>query len=362
MTAPMPSTLAHLDALAASADDGHHLVVSYIDDAGDWIARSFTAAEVDAAAQWARDLDDAGRNVYVRSNLLRRPLRHRGERGKTEDTGAAVALAVDLDIDGPGHNHSGELPLPPDEATARQIVRELPPATLDIGTGGGLHLWWLLDEPEVDEPVALLNAWAGRIVEAGRQLGWHVDKPDPTRVLRVCGTHRRKIDRSTGELLCNRVTLDSVAGWPSDGLAQRPWCPTGRYGARDLLEALPEPVKPAAPATPKRERRPGEVGPADAVSRLSWAQILEPAGFEYVGASTMNGAAVELWRRPGASSAYSIKCLPEGPAVAWSDAIGLPTGKGQHLNKWRVFVHLYHRGDAHEAGRVVRRLSREVAQ
>jgi len=361
MNAPMPSTVAHLDALTSTGADGW-LVVNHINDAGKWRARSFPTSEVDAAAQHARDLDDAGRNVYVRTNLLGRPLERASERGTTEDTGAAVALAVDLDVAGPGHNHAGGLPLPVDVATALSIVAGLPEPTLNIGTGGGVHLWWLLDEPEVDAPVELLNEWAGRIVAAGAARGFHVDKPDPARVLRVCGTHRRKVDRATGELLCNRVTLDGVAGWPAQGLAQRPWCPTGRYGATDLLAALPAPVKPATPPAPRRERRPGEVGPADAVSLLSWAQILEPAGFEYVGQSTMDGTPVELWRRPGASSAYSLKCVPDGPAVAWSDACGLPTGAGQRLNKWRIFVHLFHAGDEAAAARAVRLKSREVVR
>lgn len=364
MSSPLPSTTAHLDALVSTGADGW-LIISAPSGADKWDSWSFHVSKVDDAARAARHLDDAGRNVYVRSNLLRRPLARQSERGTTADTGAAVALAVDLDIAGPGHSDGGDLPLPPDIDAAMRIVAPLPPPTLHIGTGGGVHLWWLLDEPEASEPVALIDEWAGRIVEAGRQLGWHVDRPDPARVLRVCGTHRRKVDAATGEVLCNRVTLADVAGWPADGLARRPWCPTGRYGATELLEALPEPVKPSAPApTPKRERleRLAGHGPADAVSRLPWSAILEPAGFEYVGDSKMGDTVVELWRRSGASSSYSVKCIPDGPAVAWSDACGLPTGRDRRLTKWRVFVALHHNGDETVAGRTVRRMSRDVAR
>jgi hypothetical protein len=230
---------------------------------------------------------------------------------------------------------------------------------MTIGTGGGnAHAWWLLDEPELDDPVGLTEAWADGIVEAGVRRGFHVDRPDAARVLRPCGTHRRKPG-----LPPNLVTMDDVAGWPVDGMARRPWCPTGRYGARDLIEALPAPPPPTPPP-PRRERRPGEIGPADAVARLAWAQILEPLGWTYSGAGRMghDGPVTEKWRRPGATSDYSIKCVPDGPCVAWSDACGLPTGKGQRLTKWRVYIALHHGGDEVGAARMLRQRSRELGR
>ncbi len=337
---PLPSTVAHLDAMTATGAEGW-LVISTPTPKG-WRARSFTTDQVDEAAQLAADLDAAGQNVYVRASLIGRPLDNSRERGGAKDTAAAVAFVVDLDVAGPGHKPGppDRLPLPPDMATALGIVAPLPPPSLNISTGGGAHLWWLLDEPETDNPVALLDAWADCIVEQGRRVGWHVDRPDPARVLRVCGTHRRKPGCEP-----NRVELVGVADWPADGLARRPWCPGGRYGARELLDALPAPAPPKAaqPSTSNRTRRPGEVGPADAVARLSWSQILAPLGWTYTGQGTMAGADVELWRRPGdPTSPYSAKCLPDGPAVAWSDACGLPTGRGQRLSKWRVFCALHH--------------------
>jgi hypothetical protein len=99
---PMPSTRGHLDALIATGADGW-VIISTVDRAGRWLPRSYRPDEIDDAAQSAAELDNAGLNVYVRSNLLKRPLAHEGERGRGADTGAAVALAVDLDVEGPGH-------------------------------------------------------------------------------------------------------------------------------------------------------------------------------------------------------------------------------------------------------------------
>lgn len=358
--APMPSTVAHLDALATvAADTGGYLVTSTLVPGGKLRSASFAVDEVSEAAQHCRNADDHGANVYVRTNLIgRRVAPH--ERGTHADTLAAVAFTVDLDVAGPGHRQAQtELQLPPSLDAAMSIVADLPSPSLTIHTGGGAHLWWLLAEASTDQPVALLNAWADRIVEAGRRRGYLVDRPDASRVLRVAGTHRRK-----SGLPPNRVTLADVEGWPTEGLAKRPWCPAGRYAAEDLLAALPAPQpaqKPALPAAPRPQRRPGEVGPADAVARLSWAQIFEGTGWTFVGMSTVDGSPVELWQRPGGTSPYSAKCFPDGPAIAWSDACGLPVGRGQRLNKWRVAVHLHYRGDEQAAARDIRRGAREAA-
>jgi hypothetical protein len=366
---PLPSTVAHLDAIVATGGEGW-LVLSAVkprppgstEKKAKWLSASFTPEQVDEAAEWATERDTAGLNVYVRSNLMVRPLRYSGERGGAEHTGAAVALVVDLDVAGPGHKPgAAKLPLPPNMDTAMAIVAELPPPSMNIHTGGGAHLWWLLDEPEHDKPVALIEDWADRIVYAGARRGWHVDRPDAARVLRVCGTHRRKLNVTP-----NMVTLKgeaAVTGWPADGTLRRPWCPTGRYGARDLLEALEPPPAPVAPLPPVRPRHPGEIGPADAVATLPWSIILEPLGWTYVGAGRMDGKEVELWKRPGdPTSDYSVKAIPDGPCVAWSDACGLPTGRGQKLSKWRVFVALHHGGDKAEAGRIVRSLARSAVR
>ena len=353
MTRPLPSTVAHFDALIATGGEGYFVVSTPMPELGKkrWASWSFATTEVDAAAQCCADLDAQGRNVLVRTNLLAEPLPADGpgwswKRGLAVDTGCVVALAVDLDVAGPSHKSGAtrrSLPLPPDIETARTILADLPKPSITIDTGGGDHDWFILDEPEHDDLIGLLERWADGIVEAGRIRGWHVDRPDAARVLRPAGTTRRKRGVPPNPV----VMLNLNAG---------------RYGARDLIEALPEPKAPPPPPPPARPRRPGEVGPADAVSRLSWEQILKPLKWTFAGMGSVEGTPVELWCRDGATSDYSLKCFPDGPAIAWSDACGLPVGAGQKLNKWKVYYHLRHNGDEAGAARAIRLLAMEMAR
>lgn len=356
---PMPSTVAHLDAIASSADDGW-FVISALKQ-GRWVSASFGLDQVDEAAQMVADLDAAGLNVYVRTNLLGRPLNSAHERGRTADTAAAIAFAVDIDVAGPGHAKPSVGRLAESNDEALSAAENLPAPSMLVATGGGVHLWWFLDRPILDQPVAALNTWADRIVESGRIRGFNVDRPDPARVLRVCGSHRRKPD-----IPPNRVTLADAAVWPPEGLAVRPWQPA-RYNAAELLSCLPKPAPKPTPAPPKRSpqrrdyRSSEELSPADIVSTMSWARILEPAGWELVGNSTVDGTPVELWRRPGSTSKYSMKCFANGTAIAWSDAAGLPAGPGQRLTKWRVAAWLHHGGDESKTAKVMLELWKGAA-
>lgn len=370
-----PSTVALLDALTEGVEDGF-VAISSVTSRG-WRTHCFHVSDVDSAAEAAARADRAGLNVYVRTNLLAAPVEP-WRRGRADETVAVPALVVDLDVAGPGHaerDGDGLLPLPPDRHTALEVVADLPAPSLTVDTGGGLHLWWLLDRPQLERPAELVGGWADRVVEAGRRRGWHVDRPDVARVLRLPGTHRRK-----PQVEPNRVELVGAARWPEVGITERrPWGPLGRYEASELIAALPTPSAPAPSAPPpgvvppppaavaptapaERPLRGSGIGPADAVAALSWAQILAPAGFELHKTVRIGGQSVELWRRPGQpSSKYSIKCFTRGPAVVWSDRCGLPVGRGRRLNKWRVFVLLYAGGDEAEAARTIRRMAREMS-
>lgn len=355
--ASLPSTCAHLDALVCTGAEGW-LVITAMRPGVPSRSASFRADQVDDAAAWAAQLDAAEWNVYLRSSLIGAPLTK--GRGNADATSSVPALAVDVDVAGPGQAPKPGLPLPPTLAAGLTIFRTLPPPTLEVNTGGGAHLWWVLDEPVVEDAIGLtVDRWAQGVTDLAAEHGWHLDKPDRSRILRLCGTHRRKPGVPT-----NRVVLAAVAGWPANGMATRPWSPTGRYSLVDLLERLPD-AKPSfePKPRPRRDHIGGGVGPADAVASLvgrrGWRAIMA-AGWEPVGTRAIDGTPWELWRRPGATSDYSIKCIPGGPAVVWSDALGLPTGEG--VSPWRLYVQLHHDGDEAGAARTIRLRSRERAR
>lgn len=142
--------------------------------------------------------------IYLRTTTLSKiPRGPKGERsrGTEQDSFILPGFAADLDIAGPGHATSKTLP--PDEASAMQIVAEsgLPIPTMWVHSGGGLYPWWLLENPQdIREPADLARAKdlsekiQKILVVTGDKLGWHVggEVGDMARMLRVPGTVNRK--------------------------------------------------------------------------------------------------------------------------------------------------------------------------
>ena len=265
-------------------------------------------------------------------------------RGTAADVAYLPALWADLDVAGPGHSPPADgLPLPPTRADALDAVATLPPPSVVIDSGGGLQAWWILAEPlaiddgnraEVAEVVA---GWGRALVAAGAAKGWHVDDvSDLARILRPPGTVNRKPGRAPAPVFIVR----------GEGCAD----------LYDLADLTPHLV--AAPPMVERPTRPpttppqlGNLGPADAFEHLRWAEILEPLRWTYAGYEVIDGAEVELWRRPNAESAYSLKCWPNGGAVVWSSAVATP---GTGWSKFTTWAQLAHGGDLAAAARAAR--------
>jgi hypothetical protein len=325
---PHPLTVAHLDALTlAGAGTGCYVTLSASRPGGGMPSMSFECTEAGAhdAALWACRQDNAGRQVYVRTTLMNTPAAA-GRRGREADTGASVGFGVDLDVDGPNHaaGPEGRPPLPPTIEAAMSIVGELPTPTMTFSTGGGVHGWWLFHRAVTTGLDVLYDEWLVRVSHAGARRGFHVDTGPSgmAGLMRVAGTHNRK------QATPVRVELlDAMSA------------PGSRYIARELIDALePPPVghrPPRAPQRPPSSPRPAPqnrgdgLSPLDALDRVPWADVLGYCGLTHVGAGTVGADRCELWRRDGATSAYSGKLiLPDGPFIPWSDALGHQTGRG----------------------------------
>ena len=82
-------------------------------------------------------------------------------------------------------------------------------------------------------------------------------------------------------------------------------------------------------------------------NRVSWQQILEPAGWVW----SHRDAEHDYWVRPGKSKAEGISAstIDDGPLYNWSSSVALPLQVG--LSKGAVYAHLYHGGDLSAAAK-----------
>jgi hypothetical protein len=153
--------------------------------------RSVHAATIDDAVEAATQGNAAGLNVYVGLGARRDGL-SAYQRGKKADVAGLGAVWLDLDIGTKGHASKH---CPPDEDAALEILRALPrPPSMVVDSGGGYHVYWLLDGPaDAMRVEALCRSWEALAIAAARAKGWHVDhRHDASTVLRVPGTSNRK--------------------------------------------------------------------------------------------------------------------------------------------------------------------------
>jgi hypothetical protein len=121
-------------------------------------------------------------------------------RGLNEDVTVIPGLWVDMDIAGPGHKTND---LPPDTDAAIALLQEFPlQPTMLIHSGGGLHGYWLFEEPwafdtdaEREEAADLLQRFQATLRQKAQTHGWKLDSThDLARVLRLPGTTNHKTD------------------------------------------------------------------------------------------------------------------------------------------------------------------------
>lgn len=160
-----------------------------------------------------------GRHTWMSVGVMRGVSSGRG--GK-KDVVAMPALVVDIDTSD-GHHHRAEQC--PSRVQAAALVEALPfEPTLVIDSGGGLHVWGVLDDPldphvpEQAEVLARLEHW---LKAYAREHGFKIDAgvtSDPARVLRPAGT----LNAKGGELRSVWIeSLDVFARTSIDDLRTR---------------------------------------------------------------------------------------------------------------------------------------------
>ena len=154
----------------------------------------FQSRQLEPAATYA-DTQALEADVFCGVGL--RGKRLKKGRGKTSDIIALPGLYADLDIQHPVHRATN---LPPTRAQARAMLDILPPPSLVVDSGHGIHSWWLFkevwifeDEHERQAAAVLLKRFQAMLQALAAQRGWHIDAThDLTRLLRLPGTWNRK--------------------------------------------------------------------------------------------------------------------------------------------------------------------------
>lgn len=161
--------------------------------------QTWRASDIDGAAAAAVEASGDA-DLYVRTT----PIGYMPEgdaRGPKEDAKALVAFFADIDVAGDGH--STKKPLPPNQTAAFDLIYECAkPPSIVVGSGGGLHAWWVFREPFLitnektyAEAAAMASAWEAHVQERARRHGWELDTvADLSRVLRIPGTKNHKTE------------------------------------------------------------------------------------------------------------------------------------------------------------------------
>lgn len=160
---------------------------------------SFTLPnEIKAAAALACTLTTQNRDVYfgvTPSNTFYKGI---AGRGKAENATALVALWADVDL--ACGVHSAQSKNPADAATVKTLLKGMPNPSIAVHSGGGLHLYWLLQEPiEITDTesrkkaTSLIEGWQQSIRTVFSAQGYSLDSTaDLARLLRVPGTFNYK--------------------------------------------------------------------------------------------------------------------------------------------------------------------------
>lgn len=154
--------------------------------------------EIKAAAALACELAAKNRDVYFGVTPSNTLYKGTSGRGKAENACALVALWADVDLAGGVHN--GQSKNPPDIATVRILLKDLPTPSMVIHSGGGLHLYWCMQNPiEITntesrkQAASLIEGWQQTIRTIFSVQGYTLDSTaDLARLLRVPGTFNYK--------------------------------------------------------------------------------------------------------------------------------------------------------------------------
>lgn len=346
--------------------------ISICSDADKWAGRRFSTDEagLEAATEYAVKLDKRRpKGIYAQvTTLEKHPDKGRGG----EDLAHAVThLWADGDFGTRGHKPGpDDLPAPPDEDGVAKVIAEcgLPEPSGHARSGGGYNGIWLPAEIHVIGDAEdrarvkeLTMTWQIILAAQAYRYGWSWDTEvgNLDRLMKLPGTINRKeepgvpatIGPGSGaiyDLADLAAVAAELAPAARETLAEAAREKQIRRNQRLGIKL----VAPRPRRTPRAVTPTGD-GPLDVLAEhLEFADILEPAGFTYVGTHS-DGR--QMWKRPAAggesSSPYSLLC-DDHVAVNFSDRSDLPVGaqpSGHKLTVPYLYAHYNYSSDASAA-------------
>lgn len=204
----------HLESLFRSMQpfpDGAHIAITWPEPNSTevqpkMISRHFAITALEDASEFAVGLDAyRKRNVYLTMCPHLDDLGPR-RRGTTSEAIASPGAWHDLDIHNPSKAVHAATNLPPTAEVGLALIAEagLPPPSRIVRSGHGLYPLWLFsdgvwifaNDEEREIAHAVVKGIQRRIIDAAATHGWHQDTTsDLARVLRIPGTHNRKVNR-----------------------------------------------------------------------------------------------------------------------------------------------------------------------
>lgn len=271
------------------ADLGEHVEITVKNSYGRWIPQHVLLADAEATALDGtfERIATFGADVYAgMAGLVDVPERGRGSAALR---GHAACVWIDLDCIAPGRD-SPTMFADQDEALLAVDSSPLGPAHVVVDSGWGIHAAWLITEaiPAVDVSVAV-RALLQKVREA---TGKHVDEvSDLTRVLRLPGT----LNWRGGESATQPVRLIRV-GDRATGVGHSWDYIRAALGVSSVeIDEARERLTSAAGRSNRFEDRPLMDVSSLFEETISWAEVLEPAGWKQI----PGAANEECWLRPG---------------------------------------------------------------
>lgn len=277
-----------IDLLHPALPDGGRVLIWTLAD-----KRSAFFADAAAAADYAASRAESS-DVYVGCGIQPDGL-GTGHRATPEQVIGIGAVWCDVDAGKPGSKKT----YPPTIEDAVTLVRGIGvEPSLIVDTGGGIHAWWLLDEPwlfadAVDRKRAadLCRGWVTTVQVFARVRGWSVDSVgDLSRIMRLPGTFNRKFSPPRPVRIIHERPLRYSPEHLSDYLTAE------EYSTPDAMIQVGAVTLRAGAAAPHADR----LAQADAIFRRTWER-----------------KRVDM--RDQSASSYDLAVANEGVLRGWTD-------------------------------------------